>query len=147
MYVRANTVCEDLPRPAGSAEGIWYLEGTDIPFDATQPVTCDIRLSAVPTVELPAETTPPETEAPPVVVPSEKEETAAAEAADTNTNAIGNYITFIAKTVSNLTKLELITVLSVMALALLLCFVCVDFYQRRKDRRNADAPSRTNIPS
>lgn len=114
MYVPAGVACENLPAPAQG--GIWYLAGTDIPFDATLPVTCDVELFSMPE----SQRIPPE-------VPPEEEAAAPAE---------------------TLTTQDYITMLSIFALVLLLlCFVAVDFFRRKKDRRKADAPSRRKVSS
>ena len=114
LYVAEGMPPEDLPRNGSDPEGLWYLEGTDTPFDVTRPVTGNVRLSPYPASE-----TPPETEP--------AEEDAEQKAAGFSTQ-------------------DYITAASVFALvSLLLGFICVDFFLRRKDRRNADAPSRTEV--
>ena len=55
LYVKAGTVCEDLPLPCTvSLEGegmedvtTWYVEGTDEPFDTGSAITEDIVLYAI----------------------------------------------------------------------------------------------------
>lgn len=114
LYVAAGTVCEDLPENIMDPEGIWYLAGTDIPFDASQPITGDVKISALPESKI-----PPPTE--------EAEETAPAGGFATQ-----DYIAF----------------LSIGALGmLLLLFACVDFFLRRKDRRNSHGRSRSKVSS
>jgi len=60
LYVKAGTVCEDLPKNVFNEEGIWYLAGTDIPFDASQPITGDVKISALPASQIPPPTEEPE---------------------------------------------------------------------------------------
>ena len=57
FYVASGMTAEELPQNPYDPEGIWYLEGTDIPFDVTQPITGNVSLSAFPASE-----TPPPTE-------------------------------------------------------------------------------------
>lgn len=112
VCIPAGATCETRLQLGKSGQDVWYLAGTDIPFDVTQPVTCDITLSAVPASEIPPETQP---------------EDAAEKAAGFTTQ---EYITF----------------LSIAALGvLLLGFAGVDFFRRRKERRNADADRRTEV--
>ena len=62
LYVSAGMTAEELPANPEDPQGIWYLEGTDLPFDVTQPVTGDVSLSPLPASETP----PPTEEATPV---------------------------------------------------------------------------------
>ena len=112
LYVAAGTVCEDLPRNGFNPEGIWYLAGTDTPYDASQPITEDVKIYHLPASEIP----PPTEEV-------------------TETAPTGGFATQ-----------DYITIASVgFFLCVLLCLVTADFYQRKKDRRKADAHSRTNV--
>jgi len=108
IYVAAGMPPEELPPNTYNPEGIWYLEGTDTPFDVTQPVTGNIRLSP-----LPASETPPPTE----------EVDEEVETVPKSGFATQDYITFA----------------SIAFLGLLLvCFVCVDIFRRRKDEQKAE---------
>ena len=107
LYVTAGLTAEEMPKNIENPEGIWYLEGTDIPFDVTQPVTGNVRLSAFPASE-----TPPLAE-----------EVTEADPAPERGYSMQDYITF----------------LSIAALGmLLLLFVCVDIFRRRKDRQKSE---------
>lgn len=106
LYVRPGMTAEELPKNTCRPDGIWYLEGTDIPFDVTQPVTGNVRLSAFPASETP----PPD------------EEITEVKPAPSGGYSTQDYITF----------------LSIGALGvLLLLFVAVDIFRRRKDRQKA----------
>ena len=107
LYVTAGLTAEELPRNTCRPDGIWYLEGTDIPFDVTQPVTGNVRLSAFPASETP----PPD------------EEITEVKPAPSGGYSTQDYITF----------------LSIGALGvLLLLFVAVDIFRRRKDRQKSE---------
>ena len=46
LCVPADTVCTTLPQPSDfGVEGIWVLEGTELPFNEGQPITEDITLA------------------------------------------------------------------------------------------------------
>ena len=112
LYVEAGTVCEDLPKNFYNAEGIWYLAGTDIPFDVAQPMTGNVKISPLPASEIP----------PPTEEPEEPQKN------------------------SGFATQDYITIASVaFFLCALLCFAAADIFQRKKDRRDADARRRTKI--
>lgn len=79
LYVPAGMTAEELPNNIENPEGIWYLEGTDTPFDVTQPITGNVYLSAFPASE-----TPPPTE-----------EAAEVETAPKRGYSMQDYITFL----------------------------------------------------
>ena len=112
LDIHEGLTAEELPKNPYRADGIWYLEGTDTPFDVTQTLTADVRLSPFPASEIP--------------LPAEEVAEEAVEAAPKRGYSTQEYIT--------------IASIALFQCALLL-FVAADIFQRRKDRRNTDTPT------